>query len=365
MTIIQTLKDGVDKVDGLDNPRLVKLAKDKKTAYVLSGDDNSLSVFDINHKNELSQSDMINSDEQADVYLEGAAGLVVLDDSKRLAVVSFYNGALSLFGQSETQSYTPLQVISDHLAPERVFKSAESLADKDNFGLLGAWDIAKSNNGKQLFVAGYKSNEVAVFNLTSEGLEFAYKVHRLAQQPKSLGSPVSIALSNTDDRVFILGYEGNTLTIYSKDEDSKLSFKQQLENPHTQPTHFNNPQKILLSADSKTVYVANSTGSSISVFSLQDDEYSFTQSVVHDGLKGVGSLLLSHDGKKLYAAGEQDSGFVQFAVAPNGTLNFANRYNSPDQTIHSVSSMVELVNDKLLLVLSAKADALYVVELPE
>ncbi|MCF6437555.1 beta-propeller fold lactonase family protein [Pseudoalteromonas sp. MMG022] len=216
-----------------------------------------------------------------------------------------------------------------------------------------------------MFVASYKSDAIAIFNITSDGVKFAHKVHKLAKQPKGLGNPVGIAVSNANDRVFILGYEGNILIVYHKDTHGQLTFKQQLENTPTQPRLFNKPQKLLLSADAKMVYVANSAGSSISVFSLKNDAYTFIQSVFHEDLNGAGSLLLSHDGKRLYAAGEQDTGFVQFNVEPDGSLHFANRYNSKEQTIHSVSSMVELLNDKLLVMVSAKADALHVVELPK
>ena len=61
------LKDNLQGVDGLDNPRDITLSKDKKWAFVVSADDNSLSVFKVNPDFSLSHRQTIKSSDKIKV----------------------------------------------------------------------------------------------------------------------------------------------------------------------------------------------------------------------------------------------------------------------------------------------------------
>ncbi|NOU52186.1 lactonase family protein [Pseudoalteromonas sp. JBTF-M23] len=363
LTVVQTIQDGENGVEGLDNPRHVKLSKDGKHVFIVSGDDNALVGFKLKSNRLLQPFDFLKSAPDKGIYLEGAASLTQIGSEKRIAVTSFYDGALSVFDFSNDSKLIPLQSFSDHISPKIVFKNNQPLANLDKLGLFGAWEVIQSHDGKQLLVASYKSNSVTIFNVDAKTIKLAQQVKHLDKQPKHLGNPVSIALSASGNKLFVAGFDGNIVTIYARDNEGKLAFLQQLENTLSAEKILSNPQKIIASHNGKFIYVANASNASITVFADEDGFFNHVQSITVEGLKGVGTLLLSNDGKHLFAAGEQDSGLVQLRVQANGRLSEAISYNNESNSIHGISSIEQLEARRLLLS-AAKADTVYLVQLP-
>ncbi|BBN83757.1 hypothetical protein PA25_37420 [Pseudoalteromonas sp. A25] len=363
MLVIQKFKDGVAGIDGLDNPRSVKRSKDGKFVFVVSGDDNALASFKVTSDGLLQPLGFLKSTPSKGIYLEGASSVVSFSQGTRIAVASFYDGALSIFELHNNATLKPSKSFSDHLPPNVVFKSKDSLSKIDRMGLLGAWEVIKSHDEKQLLVASYKSDSVIICNVGTNSIELSSQVKRLAAQPKSLGNPVSMALSSSGDRLFVAGFEGNTMTIFNRHEDGTLTFFQQLENNPDLEKVLSNPQKVITSTDAKHFYVANAGSKSIAVFSYENDAYKHKHSVYAEELNGVGALLLSKNGQYVFAAAEHGHGILQFKVQKNGALSSPKYLNTADNSITGVSSIEQLDEQRLLLT-GAKADTLYLVQLP-
>ena len=359
----QVLQDGINSVDGLDNPRQVKSDLSGKRLFVTSGDDNSLLILQSEETIKPLQL-FKSSDNKA--LLEGASSLITFNKGKNIAVVSFYDSALSVFEKGNDDNFKFIQAHSDNVSYERIFKSGESLISEDRYGLFGAWDIAISSDEKQIYVASYKSDAISIFDVNSDN-KLAFNHKYVQTKGNALGGPTSIALSDSRNELIVSGYENNTLTILSVSKKGKLSLKQTIKNGSNGIKYLVNPQKAILSPNEKYLYVACSGSNALLVFESKDNQYSFLQAVAQPeiggtGLKGVGSIALSDDGTRLFAAGEMDKGLLLFNVIENGNLQFDKVFQSLNNKIEGVTSIAVINEGKNLLLTLGKMDALYLLK---
>lgn len=364
--IVDSISDNTNHIDGLDNPRQIKLSPDNSFVYVVSSDDNSLAIFGANQDLGLTFTQVFQDTNAQDLPLEGASDLVSLSDGKKILVVSFYDGAISIFERKQDGQYVFSKAISDKLSYQRVFKDSEPLEGLDKHGLLGAWSLIKSSDEKQIFVAAYQSNAISVFDVSANmDIQFS---HVIRSTNIDLGNPVSLALSPSNSTLFVVGYEKHKLTVFSRTASGELVVKQIIETTLDDANKCLNPQKILVSEKGRFLYLACSGSHSIAVYSLNNGEYALFQTISHSaiggsGLTGVGSLALSHDGNRLYAGAEGDSGLLIFDIKASGELNLKRRLTFEEYGIRAVSS-IALTNDgNYLLTTLAKDDKLMTIKL--
>jgi 6-phosphogluconolactonase (cycloisomerase 2 family) len=338
----QALFDGVGGVDGLDNPRQVAIDKDSKRAYVTSADDNALLI--LSFESELKPLALFKNSESNHLRLEGASGVQSLKGGESVAVVSFYDNALSTFKLRDGAFYLG----ENHT---------------EDLGLLGAWDLTVSEFQNRLYVASFKSNAVSAFEINDDAnLVFQQSIGK--NYGVELGGPVGIDYSNQRNEVIVSGFLGNRINVLRYGEGNKLYVHHKIQRNETNLAALQGPQKVLLSPNERYLYVACSGSDSILVFEFHDNHYRHLQTITHDkiggaGLKGVGSLDTSPDGSHLFAAGEFDSGLLVFDVMQDGLLQFEQKVQHSEHTIEGVTSItVSADGDNVLLTLG-KSDALY------
>jgi len=368
LNVIHTVSDSDKNIDGLDNPRIAKFSADNSQLFIVSGDDNSLAIFDVNQDYTLSLSQVFKSNEFPQQKLEGASDLVTINDSSIVFVASFYDGALSVFDKEQGGKFQFTKAFSDGLSPERVFKSKEPVGTLDNLGLLGAWSVTKSRDGKQVFVAGYMSNTVSLFDMTSSHeLKFNRVITNDLPNDIDLGNPVNVVYAQHSSELIISGFEKHKITILSQLDDDKFIVKQQIENAQNGVCNLVNPQKIVLSEDGLYLYVASAGSDSIIVFKRSKDGFSCLQSItpseVSSGLKGVGSLAISKNGKYLFAGGENDIGLLVFKIVNSGALEFEQHFTAENDKVRSISSINLSSDGKYLVVTSSKDDEVHILKL--
>lgn len=366
--IKQILKDDINLIDGLDNPRQVKFSADNKLVFVVSADDNSLSIFTLDDNFDLTFDQIFKDTQTKNLPLEGASDLITLGKNGKVLVVSFYDGSISIFNRDTTQHYQFSEAISDNLSYDRVFDGNEPIVGLDTYGLLGAWSIIKSSDEKQVFVASYQSNAVSIFDVSECDEITLNKVITSGYANIDLGNPVSLALSPSNSELFVAGYEKHKLTVFSRKLGGEWVVKQVIQTEVDGEENCLNPQKIVISQNAKVLYLACSGSNTLAVFALVDDNYSFVQTITNSdvggsGLSGAGSMALSHDGAHLYAAGESDTGMLLFNVEADGKLTLMKRFTFDEYSIEGVSSIAITSDGKHLLLSLAKGDALYMLEL--
>lgn len=367
LQLIQVLKDDVNDFDGLGNPRSVKVISDNSKVFVSSGDDNALAVFNLDENFKLTFSQVFKNTATNINGLEGASGVTYFDLGNEIVVTGFYDGALTKFSRNNN-SYRFNQFISDGLSYERVFDSNVPIGKLDSLGLLGAWNIVKANNEKQLFVASYMSNAISILDVMEDKKVIFNRVIKDAKPlSNDLGKPIAIALSPLNNELYVLGFDGHQLTIYDRDPSGDLLAKQVLKNDIAGVKQFINPQEIVVSPNGKFLYVACAGSNSIVVFhKLDTGQFTFLQAINNSdiggsGLEGASSLAISSDGLKIYAAGESGSGLYLFSVKADGRLSYKNKLvNVHDDELNGISSITLTDDNRHLLVATGKSNSLFV-----
>jgi 6-phosphogluconolactonase (cycloisomerase 2 family) len=376
LVLVQVLKDGIDGVDGLDNPRFVKISTDNTQLFVASGDDNSFAIFTIDDEFTVSFNQVFKNSDPDIKGLEGASSVAFISNNK-VVVTGYYDGALTIFSLNNT-GYQYSQMISDGLSYKRPFDI--ELADEklDILGLLGAWEVIATNNNKQLLVASYISNAVSIFDIASDDkIVFNHSIKNGMYTDVGLGSPAGLALSPSNNELYVLGFEGDKLTIFARDKIGTFVAKQVLKNGVDGVKQFVNPQKIVVSPNGKYLYVACSGSHSIVVFNkTEEGQYAFLQAMTRsyisglglngEGLNGASSLAMSLDGLTLYAAGETGIGLTSLEVLVDGRLQIKNQFSNKmniTEELTEISSITLSGGGRHLLVTTAKSDSLIVFEI--
>lgn len=367
LKLIQILKDDVNDVDGLGNPRSISVLSDNSKVFVASGDDNAFAVFNSDNNFNLTFSQVFKNSADNINGLEGASGLISLERSNQVIVTGFYDGALTLFSRKNSD-YSFNKTISDGLSYKQVFDSNVPVGKLDSLGLLGAWDIVNTQNEKQLLVASYMSNAISIFDITpDEEVIFNRTVKDAKPLQDDLGKPISLALSPLNDELYVLGFEKHQLTVFDRSKEGDLLVKQVLKNGVDGVKQFVNPQKIVASPNGKFLYIACAGSDSIVVFhKLATGQYTFLQAINNSdiggsGLEGAGSLAISSDGSTVYAAGELGAGLYLFGAEDNGRLNFKNKLLSVrDNELKKISSITLTRDNRHLLVATGQDNSVFV-----
>ncbi|MFT6735189.1 MAG: 6-phosphogluconolactonase (cycloisomerase 2 family), partial [Polaribacter sp.] len=146
-----------------------------------------------------------------------------------------------------------------------------------------------------------------------------------------------------------------------------LLVKQVLKNGVGGVKQFVNPQKIVVSPNGKFLYIACAGSNSIIVFhKLDTGQYTFWQAINNSdiggyGLEGAGSLAISSDGSRVYAAGESGVGLYLFRSGDNGRLSFKNKLLSVgDNELKKISSITLTRDNRHLLVSTGKNNSVFV-----
>ncbi|KFZ36454.1 hypothetical protein HR45_16700 [Shewanella mangrovi] len=363
----QVLQDDVNGVDGLGNPRNVKVLADNSTVFVSSGDDNAFAVFSADRDFKLSFSQVFKN-AAADIHgLEGASGVTYLGNGQKVIVTGYYDGAVSLFSTNDNR-YRYDTTISDELGYNRVFDRYVPLAKVDHFGLLGAWDIIKTDDEKQLFVAGYMSNAISILDVDADkNVIFNRTVTTATPLQADLGKPITLALSPLNDELYVLGFDNNQLTIFDRSDKGALIPKQIIKDQVDGVTAFLNPQKMIVSPDGHVLYVACAGSNTLMAFKKSNDgKFVWLQSIDNSdvggaGLEGASSLAISADGSTLYAAGESGNGVFIFSVGSDGQLSFeGKRLTANGHELKKIASLTLTDDNQYLLVATGKSNSLVI-----
>ena len=281
-------------------------------------------------------------------------------------MVWVYDGALTLFNEID-KTITYSQTLSDGLSYKNVFTDNTILKSPDTLGLLGAWEVIHPASEKQLLVASYMSNAISIFDVKADHtVAFKQKITHAKPYADSLGKPVSLALSPSNNALFVLGYE-NQLTIFDRQTNGALSIKQVIEHSENGVIQCLNPQKIVTSSNGQFLYIACSGSHSIVVLQkAPNGKYRFIDAITNadignDGLKGASSLAIPNKGDTLYAAGELGIGLHVFNVQKDGKIALKESfYNVGEQKLKGVSSLTLTPDNRHLLVATGKGNSLII-----
>ena len=201
-------------------------------------------------------------------------------------------------------------------------------------GLDGATSVTLSPDGSHVYAAGFSDNALAVFSrdeATGE-LSFVEVVRDGLDGVDGLGGARSVTLSPDGDHVYAAGFSDDALAVFTRDPATgELTFVEVVRDDAGGVDGLNGAISVTLSPDGGHVYAAGSSDDAIAVFSRDATTglLSFVEIIEDntgdvDGLSGVHSVAVSPDGTHVFAAGEYDSALAVFSRdVETGQLSFA------------------------------------------
>ncbi|OQX29883.1 MAG: hypothetical protein B0D92_01245 [Spirochaeta sp. LUC14_002_19_P3] len=262
--------------------------------------------------------------------LDAAQSVAVSKDGKNVYVTGGLDNALAVFTRDTS---------TGSLTYSTVFKDGTGGVD----GLGDAVFVTVSQDGKNVYVAGYGENALAVFNRDTSTGELTYSAVIKDNDALTGGGNVdglegatAVAVSQDGKNVYVAGRSDRALAVFTRDTTGALTFSTVFKDGSGGVDGINGASSVVVSEDGKNVYVAGSDDNALAVFNRDTSTGALTYSAVIkdndaltgggnvDGLESARSLTISQDGKNVYVAGSLDSALAVFnRDTSTGVLTFS------------------------------------------
>ncbi len=326
LTFLQSFTDGSGGVNGLGGGSNAIVSPDGRQVYVASVADNGLAVFDRasdTGKLTFNQA-LINGQTDASGNtisgLTGADCLIISPDGQYVYVGSATDDAIAIF--SRDTGTGKLTFLSD------LVNNADGVTGLDSV----KW-ITLSGDGQDLYAVGSNGNSLAAFSRDGATgvLTFIQSLTDGTDNVDGLSTPWSIQVSPDGKDVYTAARGDNGIGIFSRDAATGLlTFVSLVQDGAGGVQNLATPSMAVVSADGRHLYAASYGDNAVVVFNRNADTgaLTYSQSYVSgsngiNSLDGVQDIVLSGDGKSLYAAAATDNSVVNFAVdSSTGLLTF-------------------------------------------
>ncbi len=324
LAFLESFKDNLDGVDGLNGAADVIVSGDGLNVYAAGGEDNAIVIFQRDDATgRLSLLATAINNQGGVIGILGVSGLALSPDGSQLFAVGTSENSLAVFNREDD----PESASVGALVLNQVVANGDTQDSETVEGLGGARAVAVAADGETVYVAGTAESAIAVFELDSVSELLSFK--QVVRQGDTLGGAAVDGLSRVRDlvvvgnRLYAVGETSGTVVVLERDAGTGLltGIAQVVRDgdEHASATvrGLAGASAIVASGDGDRLYVAGSGDSAVAVFErLTDGSLEFLTAVGNDdppeveGLGGVGSLALS-DGH-LFAGGRLDDSLVSF-----------------------------------------------------
>ena len=238
------------------------------------------------------------------------------DVHRRLRIVAMTMAAALLVAVLQTSVVVAADPV---LTFVQALKEGELTVD----GLDSAGSVTVSPDGKHLYATGELDDAIAVFtrNSTTGFLTFVEVQRDGVGDVDGLDGAASLALSPDGKHVYAVGKLDDALAMFTRDSATgALTFVAVHRDNEGGIDGLDDASSVTVSPDGKHLYVAGPRDSAVAVFHRQTitGVLTFLEVYKHvvgtvDGLRGTLAVVISPDGKHLYAAGSDDGAVVVFS----------------------------------------------------
>jgi 6-phosphogluconolactonase (cycloisomerase 2 family) len=200
-------------------------------------------------------------------------------------------------------------------------------------GLSGASAVLVSQDGAQLYVAGFADNAVVVFGRdpSSGRLAFVNIQRNGVASVEGVGGPAALALSPGGAHLYAAAFVDDAIAVFQRDAATgRLTFVEAHRDGMANVDGIDGASSVAVSGDGLHVYAAGLDDNAIAVFARDPvtGRLTFVETQRDgmagvDGLEGASSVTLSADGAHLYVTGSGESAVAAFSRdASSGKLTF-------------------------------------------
>ena len=255
--------------------------------------------------------------------LKRVSDVVVSPDGQYVYAAGRNDHSVAIFSVAADGSLTYLGRVRDNL--------------KGVDGLRYVSGLTMSPDGAHLYAAGYGENELAVFEVNNAdgGLTFVERKKQGAADGSAdingMKRPIACAVSPDGRSVYVAGYASNGLAVFDRDILSgQLTFREFFKDGQSGVNGLRRPQDVAVSPDGSQVIAAGFGDNAIALFNrdLSDGSLTFDRFFKDgvsgiNGLNGVRAVAYSADAANVYAAGNGDDAIAVFARNQStGALTF-------------------------------------------
>lgn len=314
---------------GLGGAFDLALSPDGQNLYVAGRASDSLAVFTRATDGTLSHLATYQNGVGGVTGLNGIEALRVSADGTRVFAASFDDNAVASFSRAPDGTLVFVDADFDGVLDAQSGRTVNGLAGAT--ALIEVPGLLPSDPD-HLYVCGLLDNAVAVFTIAADGrLEYETAARDGVFGADGLAQPAAIAFGGSGRDVYVAGYSDDSVALFTRNpEDGFLTFRQILVDNSGGIFGLNGALDVAVSPDEDFVYTAGQNSHAIAVFARNPANgfLTYTGSVVDgiggvDGLRQVTGLAFSHDpafGDYLFATSYGENAVAIFERQENGSL---------------------------------------------
>ncbi|MFC1561843.1 choice-of-anchor D domain-containing protein [candidate division KSB1 bacterium] len=303
--------DGSGGVDGMMDPHGIEVSPDGANVYVAGSGDNAIAVFSRDQATGLLTFMNFHVDGSGGVsgMLE-AQDLAISPDGGFIYVTGITSNAIAVFKRNSVTG-----------ALEFVEAQVDGGA---NDGLLGAWGVTVSPDGKHVYVTARDEHKVSVFarNQSTGALTFIEVHENGIGGVNGISDVLDVTVSKDGANVYTASYTQHTIAIFDRNSsDGSLTFLEYVKDDSAGVNGLNTVNYLSFSPDNEFLYANGSMDDMVAIFKRNSSsglltfiDYVENDSAGVDGLDEVREVIISPDGAHAYTVSFLDNALGVFAV---------------------------------------------------
>jgi predicted outer membrane repeat protein len=326
ITFVENKINGVGGVADLDGPFLVTVSADGQNVYVASSISSAIVSFKRASDGTLTFLKSVKKDAQYGFCLpdcqtlhglDGAYGIALSPDGQYGYISSISDNTITVLARNSTNGALELRAL---LGPVQTYTSASVSA---------AYGIALSPDGANLYSTGYLSDNLEVLKRDpSNGRLTFVERHTNGQLGiDGLDGVFRVTVSPDGAFVYTASFTDSALTIFKRDQSNgKLTYVTKVKDGVGGVDGLGNASSVMVSPDGKRLFATGYSGDAVTVFDRDTTTGLLTQKQVikrtpPSGAGGVPALdgardaAFSPDGQTLYATSFNDNQVVALHMA--------------------------------------------------
>ncbi len=362
LTYTESFVAGQDGVYGLQKARAVAASPDGRHVYAAPARDSGIPYFERSAATgQLRYLGLVTEGVPQDpsFFVTGLRDITVSPDGKHVYMVSQGFSDLIVYARdSFTGQLSHVETIENGVG--------------GTTGLNGAYSVRVSPDGAHVYAAGSYDDAVCVFarDTVTGGLTFIESHTDEVGGVTGLDHTEAVRISPDGKFVYAVGRGDNAVVVFRRElTTGRLTLVEELHGGGPDELPLRDPRRAAISPDGNHLYVTNYFGDSVTWFTrdVVTGELSF-EGVVEDGVGGVDGLYgtywvaVSPDGAHVYVAGRFEGAVAVFARDATGELSFLESYHGADglADLHGVRSVIVSPDGKSLYAVSDTQNALAV-----